>query len=120
MTQATRTVLQGRSATRSSVNRGLARLLGVKLGILRQHEPRPLRFGTEYTKTTAQSPPITLSIVTPCYNQGHFLERTIRSVVDQCYPHLEYIVQDGGSGDATVSILQHYRDRLHHWESAAD
>jgi glycosyltransferase involved in cell wall biosynthesis len=61
-----------------------------------------------------------MSIVTPSLNQGWSLERTIRSVLDQEYPRLEYIVQDGGSTDDSVEILQRYSSRLHHWESARD
>jgi len=61
-----------------------------------------------------------LSIVTPSYNQGMFLERTMRSVLDQEYPRLEYIVQDGGSNDGTKELLRSYGDKLHHWESHAD
>ncbi len=53
-----------------------------------------------------------VSIVTPCYNSVEFIERTIRSVLDQDYPRLEYIVMDGGSADGTVAILEQYRDRL--------
>ena len=53
-----------------------------------------------------------VSIVTPCFNSVEFIERTIRSVLDQDYPRLEYIVMDGGSTDGTVAILEQYRDRL--------
>jgi glycosyltransferase involved in cell wall biosynthesis len=68
--------------------------------------------------TKAQFPKIT--IVTPSYNQGQFIEDTIQSVLDQGYPNLEYIVMDGGSVDNTVEILKKYDDQITHWESAKD
>jgi glycosyltransferase involved in cell wall biosynthesis len=61
-----------------------------------------------------------MAIVTPSFNQAGFLERTIRSVLDQEYPRLEYVVQDGGSWDQTGGILDRYRDRLAHVESRKD
>ncbi len=66
----------------------------------------------------ADLPSITL--VTPSYNQGQFIEETIRSVLLQGYPNLEYIVMDGGSRDGTVEILKKYEPWLAHWQSAKD
>ena len=60
-----------------------------------------------------------ISIVTPSFNQGHFIEATIRSVIDQDYPHIEHIVMDGGSTDNTLEILQRYSSRIR-WVSEAD
>jgi glycosyltransferase involved in cell wall biosynthesis len=61
-----------------------------------------------------------VSIVTPSYNQGCFLEETIRSVLLQGYPNLEYIVMDGGSTDQSVRILCAYEAWLASWVSKPD
>lgn len=61
-----------------------------------------------------------ISIVTPSFNQGHFLEETIRSVLEQKYENLEYVVIDGGSSDNSVDIIKKYDDRLHYWVSEED
>lgn len=70
------------------------------------------------TKETTGLP--TISIVTPSYNQGPFIEATVRSVFLQRYPRLEYLLMDGGSKDDTVERLAPYRDRFAYFVSAPD
>jgi glycosyltransferase involved in cell wall biosynthesis len=61
-----------------------------------------------------------LTVITPSLNQAQYLERALRSVLDQNYPDLEYIVMDGGSTDGSVDILHRYDNRLAHWVSEPD
>jgi glycosyltransferase involved in cell wall biosynthesis len=61
-----------------------------------------------------------ISVVTPSYNQDQFIEETIRSVLLQGYPNLEYIVIDGGSADGSVETIKRYADHLHYWISEKD
>src|ERR1700674_5632659 len=63
---------------------------------------------------------MSISIVTPSFNQARFVEETIHSVLDQEYPNLEYIIIDGGSTDGSVEIIEKYRPRIHCFVSEAD
>jgi len=94
------------------------RWLGMTLGALWQHASKPMRLPPPPPPLPTPAP--TISIVTPSYQQAEFLERTLRSVLDQHYPALEYVVQDGGSRDGSQAILERYAPRLARWESRPD
>ncbi len=77
--------------------------------------------GDSLSETRSSSGPWPkISVVTPSYNQGQFIEETIRSVLLQRYPNLEYIVIDGGSTDETVNIIEQYAPWIDHWVSEPD
>lgn len=61
-----------------------------------------------------------ISVVTPSFNQASYLERTLRSVLDQDYERLEYLVLDGGSADGSRQILESYGSKLAYWVSEPD
>jgi glycosyltransferase involved in cell wall biosynthesis len=63
---------------------------------------------------------VKVTIVTPSYHQGPFLEEAIRSVIEQDYPGIEYIVMDGGSQDNSFAVLQKYSGSITYWESLPD
>ncbi len=90
--------------------------------------PPPSKVGWPWTEESAplpqspsdQQPWPRVSIVTPAFNQGDFLEETIRSVLLQGYPDLEYLVLDGGSTDGSVEIIKKYSPWLSFWVSEPD
>lgn len=94
----------------------------MRLGVLRQHEPKPLK----RERFPGASPPgpesawPSVSIVTPSYQQAAFLERTMKSVLEQDYPRIEYHVCDGGSNDGSVDIIRRYEAKLTGWSSGRD
>ncbi len=61
-----------------------------------------------------------ITIITPSFNHAEWLERAMKSVLDQGYPNLEYMVLDGGSTDGSAELIESYSDRISVWRSAPD
>jgi glycosyltransferase involved in cell wall biosynthesis len=84
--------------------------------------------GWPWTKASSLTPDLMpdgsewprVSIVTPNYNYGHFIEETIRSILLQGYPNLEYVIIDGASTDSSVDIIKKYKHWLKYWVSEKD
>lgn len=105
---------------RSAREKVIKKYLRPKLGILNQHPPREISPKIFRKVKLATDALPCISIVTPSYCQAKFLERTIKSVLDQNYSQLEYVIQDGGSSDDSCAIINRYADKLIHWESVPD
>jgi glycosyltransferase involved in cell wall biosynthesis len=90
--------------------------------------PPSRRTGWPWTEASPRAPETTpgcapwprVSIVTPSFNQGHFIEETIRSVLLQGYPDLEFVIMDGGSTDGTLDIIRKYEPWITQWVSQPD
>jgi FkbM family methyltransferase len=106
--------------TKDAAREFVRRNMVPRIGILAPHPPRAMYVPRSYRKKLHLKNAPRISIVTPSYNQAQFIEATMRSVFDQQYPNLEYVVQDGGSKDHTMDIVAKYRPLLHHAESARD
>lgn len=115
-----RALRRGRAWMRRGRRRAQQRVLGPQLGRLNHHRPRELRVPRRYFRGSRVSDPPVISIVTPSLNQARFLGKTIETVIDQRYPRLEYIVQDGGSTDETNVIVARHHRKIHHYETRAD
>jgi glycosyltransferase involved in cell wall biosynthesis len=61
-----------------------------------------------------------VSVITVCFNAAHFIEQTIRSVLSQTYPYIEYIIIDGGSTDGTAEVIRKFESRLAYYHSKPD
>jgi glycosyltransferase involved in cell wall biosynthesis len=88
----------------------------------------PKKNGWPWTEASSRPPDLMpdgsawprISVVTPSYNQGEFIEETIRSVLLQGYPNLDYIIIDGGSTDSSVQIIKKYEPWLTFWTTEKD
>ncbi len=103
----------------SMVRNRIVSIIRPRLGNLNQYAPRPISDRGRAKPAELTNYP-SVSIVTPSYQQGNFIEKTILSVLNQKYPQLEFFVQDGASTDQTVKILRRYEGLLSGWQSKAD
>jgi hypothetical protein len=107
-------------ARKGSIRRRIERLRAPAFTLSVQYPPRPLRVPRSYSRVRPPDPAPRITVVTPSFNHGAYIERTIRSVINQGYPNLEYVVQDGGSTDRTGEILARHAHELARVVSQAD
>ena len=105
---------------RLSPDNGLWRWVAPQLGVLYQHDPTPFHVPEHYLEYGPLPSPPEISIVTPTMNSGQFVTFTIDSVIDQGYPNLQYIIQDGESTDETLKLIEEYGSEIAHTNSARD
>ena len=74
---------------------------------------------TDRIKHRYNNPPL-ITIITVVFNGGEYIEKTIKSVIDQNYANLEYIIIDGGSTDNTLEIIKRYEQDITFWRSEID
>jgi GT2 family glycosyltransferase len=92
----------------------------MRIEVLRQYEPRPVRWDRIAARRSPDARLPRIGLVTPSFNQGDFLAATLQSVISQDYPKLLYAVQDGGSSDASAGVIARHASGLTHWESKSD
>ncbi len=103
-----------------SIGARIRKSFGRRVFQLRYDEPHACQLPASYFSQEIFFDAPTISIVTPNLNQGTYIERTLRSVLDQNYPRLEYVVQDGCSSDNSLEVIHRYAPRLDSWESIPD
>ncbi len=88
------------------------RLFGSRLGTTGGHKPRELKIPRRYRRQSSPDPAPAISVVTQTTDQPASLDRTIRSVLDQDYEGLEYIVENSAPSEKTTEVLNRYRDKV--------